>query len=659
MKIEIPKLEKITVDIKIIIRYNSKHKNVKISFHKEESYMKRHNDALVVEHPVFGKIRIEEKFKRVLELKPFRELAYKSQLGTKIFSNVLLNTRHTRLMHSIGVMYLTSYLLNICEDKFSKYFPITLEDKETLKLAALGHDLGHIAFSHSLEDKNMKTHEQRTIEYFEEYSDEINEIFGYDIVSKVIQIYRDNIDFENQEVLIDSGDLNMLFIFKSLLIGAIDCDRMEYITTDRFNIYGERVNYQDILKYITIVLLNGSPTVGFEKAAVPMIEDMLFTRFNQYLEIYYDDESTLTEILLKKYKELEGWEEAETVSKAEYEILAELKAILSDYEEQGTIRYRIAQTILEGNRENILLKRFESDKEFENFLQKLERITKRKDIINTSKKKVAIYDPQKSKVWIKDNNGIVKDLMEVSHKIQDISISCNYIMVDLDPVYNVDSTEMKNIRKLFSDNPVEIEKKFISKEDLCKREWYEKVESALKSIPDIQIKDFREWEKVVNDDLYFEGPNYLPPDVAMRCRTTENGKSYYIKTPADDGTSITKRYEDEIYCQNDDEFFEVVKKRLESDGYYVKGMEITEGVKIRTERFKTLVEVHDSIIEIACDFSVYTYGNKRANGMMLECERKEGDEIALWYLAKHLVKEGFIETNKSKRARAKEELGIE
>ncbi len=618
------------------------------------------NEVLVVEHPVFGKIRIEEKFRRVLELKPFRDLAYKSQLGTKIFSSQLLNTKHTRLMHSIGVMHLTSYLLNICEEKFSKYFPITLKDRETLRLAALGHDLGHIAFSHSLEDKKMKTHEQRTIEYFEEYSDEINEIFGYDIVSKVIQIYKDNIGIEGSDVFVNSNELNMLFIFKSLLIGAVDCDRMEYITTDRFNVYGERVNYQDILKYITIVLLNGSPTVGFEKAAVSTIEDMLFTRFNQYLEIYYDDESTLTEMILKEYKEIEGWDEAETVNKAEYEILAELKAILSDFEEKGTIRYRIAQIILEGNRENIMLKRFEDNAEFENFLQKLEKITNRKDIIKLSKKKLTMYNP-KNKVLIKDDDGVVKDLMDVSYKIKDITINCNYIMVDLDPVYEISESEERKIRDLFSENPVEIEKKFISKEDLCKKEWHERVNSVLKSIPNIQIKEFSEWEKLVNDDLYFEAPRYLPPEVAMRCRKTGEEKIYYLKIPADDGTSITKRYENKFHCQNNEDFFKIVKPLLNSYGYayYAKGFEIEKGVRITTERYKTLAQVHDSIIEIACDFSIYEYANKTGISMMLECELKKGDEISLWYLAEYLTKAGFTETNKSKRAIAKENLRIE
>lgn len=622
--------------------------------------MLKNNEKSVI-HPVFGRIRIKEKFAEVLELKTFRELAYKSQLGTKSLGKVTLNAKHTRLMHSIGVMYLTEELLDICEKKFSKYFEITQTDKEILQLAALGHDIGHVAFSHSLEDRNMKTHEQRTIEYFEEYAYEINEIFGYDIVSNVIQIYKDNIDIKKQGNQFKMEDkLDILFIFTSLLVGTIDCDRMEYITTDKFNVYGERVDYRDIFKYITIVLLNDSPTVGFEKDALPLIEDMLLTRFYQYEKIYYESDSTLTEIALKEYKNIAGWEEEDIVSKTEYEILTELREVLFDSEEEGTVKCRLAEIILEGNRENIMFKRFEDDKEYEYFLKRLESITERKDIIKTAKKKVTIYNPNKNKVYIKDDDGVIKDIMEVSSKISDISISFSYVMVDLDQVYGIDWEEEKNIRSLFLDNPVEIEKKFIFKanesnsiEDNCKS-----IVEILKAIPGIQIKKFDEWDKIENEDLYFETSTRLPKGVAMRYRTTGTEKSYYLKMPADDGTSITKRHENKYHCQSREEFLELVKSLFESKGYNIENIQVTEGVKINTERYKNLVKVQESIIEIACDFSTYEYAGKKAYGMMLECELKEGDDISLWYLIKHLKDNGFIETNESKETRAKKALGV-
>ena len=622
--------------------------------------MLKNNETTVI-HPVFGRIRIKEKFLEVLKLKPFRDLRDKSQLGTKFLGKITLNAKHTRLMHSIGVKYLTEELLDICEKKFLKYFEITTKDKEILKLAALGHDIGHVAFSHSLEDRNMKTHEQRTIEYFEEYANQINDIFGYDIVSKVIQIYKDNIDIKMQGNQFKMEDrLDILFIFTSLLVGTIDCDRMEYITTDKFNVYGERVDYRDIFKYITIVLLNDSPTVGFEKDAVPLIEDMLLTRFMQYEKIYYENDSTLIEIALKEYKDIEGWKEEDIVSKTEYEILTELKQVICNPEEAGTIKRRLAEIILEGNRENIMFKRFENDREYEYFLKKLEATTKRKDIVKTTKKNVTIYNPNKNKVYIKDDDGVIKDIMEVSQKISDISISLSYVMIDLDKVYGIDLAEEKKIKSLFLDNPVEIEKKFVFKENMTSsiEQNCKTVEEILNTIPGVQIKRFDEWDKIENEDLYFESSSQLPKGVAMRYRTTGSEKSYYLKIPADDGTSITKRYENKYYCKSRNEFLELVKCLFNSKGYNIDNIMVTEGVKINTKRYKNLAKVQESVIEIACDFSTYEYAGKKSYGIMLECELKEGDDISLWYLSKHLKNNGFVETNESKETRAKKALGI-
>lgn len=617
----------------------------------------------IVVHPIFGRIRIEEKFTKVLGLNYFRDLAFKSQLGTKTLSTKLLNAKHTRLMHSIGVMYLTTRLLETCENKFSRYFEITQTDKETLLLAALGHDLGHVAFSHSLEDRNMKTHEQRTIEYFEECAEQINEIFGYDIVSNVVGIYKDNIDIKKQGNGFKMEDkLDILFIFKSLLIGSIDCDRMEYIVSDRFNVLGQKVDYQEIFKYITIVLLNDSPTVGFEKDAVPLIEDMLLTRFNQYVSIYYDEDSVLMEIALQEYKNVVGWEEKDIVSSSEYEILSELRKVLSNSEEQGTKKYRLAQVLLEGNRENIMFKKFEDIKEYEYFLTRLKKCTKRKDVIKATTKKVTIYNPNKNKVYIKDDDGVIKDIMEVSTRIRDISINFGYVMVDLDFAYGLEETEINDIKALFLDNPVEIEKKFIFNESEVMSSTYktlQKITEVLRQIPGLEIKDFFEWDKIENKDLYFEPLTGLPKGVAMRHRITGNEEYYYVKIPADDGTTITKRHENKYHCKNREEFLDLVTGLFISRGCNIGRIEVTEGVRITTERYKHLARVQGSIIEIACDFSEYEYANKKKYGMMLECEIKEGDDISLWYLSKHLKVNGFVETNESKETRAKKALGIE
>ncbi len=618
-------------------------------------------NVVIVRHPLLGEIRLNEKFVEVAELKPFYELRFKSQLGTKVLSKELLNARHNRFMHSVGVMFLTSKLLDVCEKKFKKYFTITTEDREVLELAALGHDIGHTAFSHSLEERGEKTHEERTIEGFEKYAEEINKIFGYDITSKVIDIYKNNANIKKKGTSkeVEEENLDILFIFTSLLIGTIDCDRMEYIMTDRYMTFGEKVDFTDIFSYITIVLLNDSPTVGFERGAISTIENLLLTRFDQYDYIYYDPDSTLIEMVLKRYKKEAKWSDEYVTSAMEFEMLSEMRKTLLKGE-KGSVLYRLAQVILEGKRDNIFFKKFKDDKQYEHFLKRLYSITNRRDIISVAKKKASIYDPEKNKVYIKDEDGVVKDITEVSLKITQLSINFSYVMVDIDEVYNLSQEEIDSIKALFEDNPVEIEKKFIFPNNM-------KNFGILRNIRDnilttmIGIEDIGDWDMVKNEDLYYNPTSKIPNSVAMWHRKTNKSESYYIKIPTNDGTSITKREEYQYKnISNLEEFLELATSLFKSKNFKIEEkLTVEEGVRIKTTRVKTLISLQDSIIEISCDFSEYEYKGKVAKGNMLECELKEGDDLSLWYLTKHLEKFGFIQTNESKQKRAKKALEIE
>lgn len=67
----------------------------------------------------------------------------------------------------------------------------------------------------------------------------------------------------------------------------------------------------------------------------------------------------------------------------------------------------------------------------------------------------------------------------------------------------------------------------------------------------------------------------------------------------------------------------------------------------------------ESKIEISFDISNYVYKDKHAQGIMIECELKQGEEMALWYLSNIIKNMGFKETNESKEKRAKKALNLE
>ena len=504
----------------------------------------------------------------------------------------------------------------------------------------------------------MKSHEEMTIELFEKYQDQLNEIFKYDIVSKVISIFQNNIYVKKEGAESQINEkLDILFIFSSLLVGTIDCDRMEYIVTDRYMITGEKLNFISIFDYISIVLFNNTPTVVFERDALTEIENFLTNRFQQYEQIYFDEESTLIEIALKEYLRLQNWNLDEISTFTEYGILCELSNILNDPEEIKSISYRLAQIILLGNRDHILFKKLTSEDEF-NFFMKQIRSIAGDDFnsvwIRTAHKNNCIYNPNKNNLYIRDYNGIVKDITDVSLKITNLSIDYYYVMIDLSSTHCTKKSICENLTSLFNDNPVEIEKKFVSDSNIK----YSVIVKKLTSIPGISL--IKENILTVNHDQYYTALVNLPKGISMRLRETEDGDSYYVKLPADDGTSITKREELSFpNCSSLEEFIGLVEHFLLLKNYKLPdGLLVTNGVEISTQRIKLLVNVFSSIIEIVYDISEYKYNGNVKNDFMVECELKAGNELALWYLSKFFKNFGFTETNDSKETRAKKMLKI-
>lgn len=630
--------------------------------------MKRNQQEII--HPCFGRIRLSDKIAKVLALPDFRDLAEKSQLGSKSLSRKLLNANHNRLQHSIGVMSLQNQLIEELEKKYGKYFWITQREKEILELSAVGHDVGHLAFSHSLEACIPQSHEQRTIEIFQKNAWAINAIYGYDISSDVIAIFENNlyIKKEGKEYQMPM-ELNILFILRSLLIGTIDCDRIEYVTTDKFMATGEKlIDYRKIFEYITIAFLNDFPIVGFEKPALPLIESLLINRFDQYQTLYYEEDSTLIEMALNEYVKYK-WNAEKLTKLSEYEILAEVKKNAKDETEKGTILHRLANIILYGEHENLLFKKFEDKNAYRYFMKQLKAITANcpRIFIRTDEKKISIYNPEKNRVYIKDDDGALKDLIAVSQKIRNLSINYEYVMVDLDPLYHIPKEIRKQIFALFNDKPIEVEKKFVfSAEILEKIKQGEKLlneglakefaKGEIQKIPNVKIF---EWKKVINTDQYYEFENDIPIKLAVRKRQAKNDSAYYIKIPVTDGTSITKREEHKMLCSCEEEFLERAQALLESKGIQVpEPLLIKPTVEIVTHREKAMLAMNDDIAEITCDFSDYTCGTLQGNGFMVECELKTADDILLWYITKYLKSFGFEETNESKEDMAKRILKI-
>ncbi len=409
-------------------------------------------------HPCFGRIRISDKIYQILRLPDFRDLHEKSHLGSIRLSRKFLNANYSRLLHSVGVMALQNQLIEVMQRKYGKYITISQKEREILELLAIGHDVGHGPFSHSLEGVlGKKSHEECTIEIFQKHAKEINKIYGYDICSSVISVMENNIHVKKADESPTNmpTDISIVSILRSLLIGAIDCDRMEYVTTARYMITGQKLeDYSKLFDYITITFLDDSPVVAFEEAALPLIESLLINRFDQYNSLYYNEESALIEMVLREYINKKWrFNHAEFENMSEYEILADAKKALKNrvISANNTLTIkRLANIFLYDEREGIFFKRFDNKSAYEYFMKQLNDIQSDFSglFICTAEKRTSVYNSKKNRVYIIDKQGRLRDLTEVSQKINNLSIHYYYVMIDLDPIYYVPDEIYERIQNI-------------------------------------------------------------------------------------------------------------------------------------------------------------------------------------------------------------------
>lgn len=107
----------------------------------------------VVRIPVSGNVPLTARVKALISREPVKRLTRHLQLGTIV--EVYPGGAHRRFEHSLGVFFAAiQYAKALYADRTSVFWRLTLskEDVEALLIAALIHDVGHLAYGHYLEE---------------------------------------------------------------------------------------------------------------------------------------------------------------------------------------------------------------------------------------------------------------------------------------------------------------------------------------------------------------------------------------------------------------------------------------------------------------------------------------------------------------------------
>lgn len=227
--------------------------------------------------PIHGFITIpSDNCFRIIEHEYFQRLRRIKQLG--LTSLVYPGANHTRFQHAMGAMHLMCSALDTLRQKG---IDITDMEYEGAAIATLLHDIGHGAFSHSLENSIVTglNHE------------DIGRMF----------FNRMNVEFDGKlDTAINIFDDKYSKSFLHTLVsGQLDVDRLDYLKRDSFftGVQEGAISSERIIKMLNV---SHDGQLVVEHKGIYSIENFIVARKLMYWQVYHHKTVLSAEQLLIK-----------------------------------------------------------------------------------------------------------------------------------------------------------------------------------------------------------------------------------------------------------------------------------------------------------------------------------------------------------------------
>ena len=174
-----------------------------------------------VRDPVHNFIRLRDKEAALIDTRVFQRLRGIRQLA--MANHVYPGALHTRFDHSLGVMHVAGAM--------AQALPLTEDDVELVRLAALLHDIGHGPFSH-VSEHSLNAHADRNALKPEQKKEKIHELISAQIIRNNPQIVQ-AIGARTCEKIIELlQEGHGPPILKALVSGPLDADKQDYLLRD-------------------------------------------------------------------------------------------------------------------------------------------------------------------------------------------------------------------------------------------------------------------------------------------------------------------------------------------------------------------------------------------------------------------------------------------
>jgi HD superfamily phosphohydrolase len=275
-----------------------------------------------IRDPIHGSIQLNDGEVAIIESVEFQRLREIKQLGFSEFS--FPGATHNRFLHSIGVSHVAGQVF----DSIFRAYPfskISVKNRlrQTTKLAALLHDIGHGPLSHTTEQVmpqlsklNVQIYQQQGYDLTRQANHEDYTIkFVTD--STIAELIRQNFhDIEPEYVacLIDKnlscdetyfmdGKINFRPILSQIVSSELDADRMDYLERDSYfcGINYGKIDKDWLQQNLTLHIQNYKAYLALNRRALYAFDDFLVSRHHMHLMVYFHHKSIVYEEMLNRY----------------------------------------------------------------------------------------------------------------------------------------------------------------------------------------------------------------------------------------------------------------------------------------------------------------------------------------------------------------------
>ena len=257
--------------------------------------MEAKNKNKMVFDPLYGFISLTEVEWEIIHTPYYQRLRWIKQIGFSFYT--FPGAEHSRFGHSIGVMYNAHQILkSIGVAVTDKHLFSFFDSKEKLRhqsirLAALLHDLGTFCFSHTTEMAYIRYGETTNQKNSKGHPDDHEHLGSYIIkntdfdngVSFVLKKY--GIDPQVISDLVKGISPDILA--NQILHSEVDCDRMDYLLRDAHYTGLNYGNYdRDYLLHHFCTVKSGEENIlAIKHNALHCVEDFLNARFAWYSQV--------------------------------------------------------------------------------------------------------------------------------------------------------------------------------------------------------------------------------------------------------------------------------------------------------------------------------------------------------------------------------------